>query len=339
VPKPDNRCSETLERIIADEVFIMRAVSPVLLASSFLWLSATVAADHYVGKKVLHIDSYHRGNTWNDRIADAVQEVLEKTGVELKIIHLDTKRNPSEEFKRAAALKAKAIIAEFQPDVVTTSDDNAAKYLIKPYYKDAALPFVFCGLNWDASTYGFPYENVTGMVEVSPIPQIIKLLKQYAKGDRIGFLTEDTMTKRKELEYHQKLFNIEYDRVYLVKTFAEWQQSFLRAQQEVDMLIILGVAALGDWNDKEAQTLAENHTQIPTGTDFGWLMHISLLGVGKVPEEQGRWAAHAALKILDGIPPDKIPLTYNKQGKLYFNRKIAARLGINEAPPLAEVVP
>jgi hypothetical protein len=177
------------------------------------------------------------------------------------------------------------------------------------------------------------------MVEVSPVPQIIKLLKQYAAGNRLGYLTEDTETKRKELDYHKKLFNIEYDRVYLVKSFAEWKESYLRAQDEVDMLIILGVAALADWNDKEAQTLAENHTKIPSGTDFSWLMHISMLGVGKSPEEQGRWAAQAALKILDGVDPSRIPLTHNKEGKLYFNQNIAASMGITAIPPLAIVVP
>jgi ABC-type uncharacterized transport system substrate-binding protein len=58
-----------------------------------------------------------------------------------------------------------------------------------------------------------------------------------------------------------------------------------------------------------------------------------------VPEEQGRWAARAALKILDGVQPSRIPLTYNKEGQLYFNTKIAVRLGIKAAPPLAQLVP
>jgi ABC-type uncharacterized transport system substrate-binding protein len=314
--------------------------SVIGLVALLAWsLAASAAAGDYEGKRVLHIDSYHRGNTWNDRIADAVRDTLAGTGVELKIIHMDTKRNPSEEFNRAAALKAKEVIESFRPDVVTTSDDNAAEYLIMPHYRDADLPFVFCGLNWDASTYGLPYANVTGMVEVTPIPQIIRLLRSYAKGDRIGYLTEDTTTKRKELEYHERLFGIEYDQVYLVSTFADWQAAFLRAQDEVDMLVILGVAAIADFDDDAAQALAESESRIPAGTDFDWLMHLALLGVGKVPEEQGRWAARAALKIIDGALPSQIPLAYNKEGRLYFNRKIAARLGIEDSPPLAELVP
>jgi len=311
----------------------------VLLGAVLLVSTGMASAADYSGKRVLHIDSYHRGNTWNDEIADAVDATLAGTGVELKIIHLDTKRNPGAEYARQAALRAKAVIENFKPDVVTTSDDNAAKYLIQAHYRDAELPFVFCGLNWDAAGYGLPYRNTTGMVEVSPIPQIVRLLGQHATGERIGYLAEDTPTKRKELEYHRKLFGIDYDRVYLVKSFDEWQEAFLAAQREVDMLLILGVAALSDWDDEAARAFAETHTAIPTGTDFGWLMHVALLGVGKLPEEQGRWAARAALKILDGVAPARIPLTYNKEGKLYFNRLIAGRLGITEVPPLASVVP
>ena len=104
------------------------------------------------------------------------------------------------------------------------------------------------------------------------------------------------------------------------------------------MLVILGVAKLTDFDNDEARSLAEAQTRIPSGTDFAWLMHISMLGVGKLPEEQGKWAALAALKILEGTPPSRIPLAHNKEGQLYFNRRIAARLGITTFPPLAEIV-
>ena len=70
--------------------------------------------------------------------------------------------------------------------MVTTSDDSAARYLIAEHYRDADLPFVFCGVNWDASVYGFPHRNVTGKVEVSPIPQIISLMREHAAGDRVA---------------------------------------------------------------------------------------------------------------------------------------------------------
>ncbi|MEM9681909.1 MAG: ABC transporter substrate binding protein [Pseudomonadota bacterium] len=315
-----------------------RPALPALILTAFVALAAGASAQDHSGKRVLHIDSYHQGNEWNDRIAEAVRETLADTGVDLKVIHLDTKRNKAEDFKKAAAVHAKKVIEEFKPDVVTTSDDNAAKYLIMGHYKDADLPFVFSGLNWDASVYGLPYSNVTGMVEVSPIPQIIALMRKHAKGKRLGLLTEDSPTKRKELEYHRKLFGLDYEKTYFVSSFDAWKSSFLEAQDSVDMLLLLGVAGVKGWDNEAARKFAEANTRIPSGTDFGWLMHVSLLGVGKVPEEQGRWAAKAALKILDGVRPSDIPLAYNKEGQLLMNKTIAGKLGISDFPPLAKIV-
>ena len=53
---------------------------------------------------------------------------------------MDTKRRKGEADKRAAALQAKTIIEEWRPDVVITADDNAARYLIKPHYRDRDTP-------------------------------------------------------------------------------------------------------------------------------------------------------------------------------------------------------
>jgi hypothetical protein len=103
---------------------------------------------------------------------------------------MDTKRHKGNEFIQAAAQKAKSEIESFQPDVVIASDDNASKHLIQPFYKDADLPFVFCGVNWDESVYGYPYKDVTGMVEVSGVKELIDLLKQFSKGERLGLLAE-----------------------------------------------------------------------------------------------------------------------------------------------------
>lgn len=310
-----------------------------LLLALALLLAGPALAGPLSGKRVLHVDSYHPGNEWNDRIAAIVRKELEAQGVEVRIVHLDAKRLASEDERRASALRAKAEIETFNPDVVTTSDDDAAKYLLAPHYKGAALPVVFCGLNWDASIYGLPFANTTGMVEVSPIPQIVRLLAKHARGGRIGFLSEDTETKRKELEHHGKLFGIAYERIYLVRSMAEWTDAFRRAQGEVDMLVILGVGTLADWDVKAAAKIAEEGSRIPSGTDFEWLMPVSLVGVAKLPEEQGRWAARAALKILGGVPPSRIPLAHNREGELLFNARIAARLGIAERPPLAKLAP
>lgn len=310
----------------------------LIMAASLLAMSGPLQAEE-PARKILHIDSYHKGNEWNDRIVEALRWTLHNRGVEVRVFHMDTKRRTSEDEIKASALEAMRQVESFKPDVVTVSDDPAAQFFVMPYLHDASIPVVFCGLNWDAAAYGLPYRNTTGMVEVSPIPQIVQLLRRYAHGTRIGFLSEDTEVKRKELSYHQRLFGITYEKTYFVKSYAEWSEAFVLAQHEVDMLMILGVGALRDWDLDSAKRLAEERTAIPTGTDFEWLTAVSLVGVVKSPEEQGRWAAQAALRILDGVQPSDIPLSYNRDGELFFNARIARTLGIKQSPPLARAVP
>ncbi len=317
----------------------MRKIFALVRVIALLLLVASAAsAQDYRGKKILYVNSYHPGYEGSDPITEGIQSVLGKHKVDLKIIYMDTKNNPSNEFSEAAALKAKAAIEEFKPDVVIASDDNASKYLIVPYYKEADLPFVFCGVNWDASAYGFPYKNVTGMIEVALVSEILKHLNKYAKGKRIGFIAGDTLSERKNLEYYIKRFDINFEKIYLAKTFEEWKQSYLKLQDEVDMALMTSHVGIAGWNDREARDFAENHAKIPVGTEHRWSMPFALVGVAKDFNEMGVWSAHAALKILDGVPPSKIPVTANKKGQLLFNARMADRLKVGGTPPLAEIL-
>lgn len=317
---------------------MVRALIRLIVGALLCLLAWSGQAQNYVGKKILYINSYHIGYEGSDPITQGIRDTLEKEGVNLKIIYMDAKRNTSEEFSRTAALQAKAVIEDFKPDVVIASDDNASKYLIMPYYKDADLPFVFCGVNWDASVYGFPYKNVTGMIEVALVSEILRHLKNYAKGDRIGFIAADTLSERKNLEYYIKRFGIRFEKIYLTTTFAEWKESFLKLQDETDMIMMVNHVGIPDWDDEEARLLVERHIKVPIGTEHRWEMPLALVGVVKDFEEMGVWSAQAALKILDGVPPDKIPIAANKKGRLLFNVRLAARLGIDTAPPLADIV-
>ncbi len=304
-----------------------------LMLSVFAVLPA--GAGTCTDRRILYINSYHKGYPGSDPIAHGVQKVLDEHGVQHRTIYMDTKRHPDPEFVKAAALKAKSVINAFDPCVVIASDDNASKYLIMPYYKDADLPFIFCGVNWDASVYGFPYENVTGMIEVALVPEILKHLENYAKGENIGFIGGDRLSERKNLHHYIKRFKIEFSKAVFAKTFEEWKQGFRELQDEVDMIMIVSHAGITNWNDEEAKKFVESVTKVPVGTEHAWEMPLALVGVTKDFEEMGIWAAHAALKVLEGTPPRRIPITANKRGQLLFNPRLASKLGINDAPPLA----
>jgi len=288
----------------------------------------------YAGKKILYVDSYHEGYAWSDGITNGIRATLENAGVELKVHRMDTKNYPSEDFKIQAGVKAKAVIEEFKPDVVILSDDNAVKYVLAEFYKEATLPFVYCGLNWDSSLYGLPYKNATGMVEIALTNQLIDKLKQFAKDGSMGYLSADTETEHKNLENYNKLLKLNFTQVAFVKNFAEWKTAFKNMQEEVDILIFENNAGIPDWNDEEAENFALENSEIPSGTLNDWIMKTVLIGYTKVPEEQGEWSAQTALKILDGVSPASIPEVTNKKGDLMLNLKIAKKLNLAFTPAM-----
>lgn len=299
-------------------------------------------------KKVLIVNSYHRGMYWTDGIVKgALQEFGARTRedgeiddsrsrVLLRVIYMDTKRKRSEVSKQEAASRARALIDSWQPDAIISSDDNAARYLIAPYYRNAAIPVVFCGINMDAAHYGFPCRNITGIVEVPSIPQLLQTLRPYARGERIGYLGADTFSSRKDGESYGERFGVNFGLVSYVGTFEQWKRAFITMQEEVDLLIIGSPSGIAGWDDNEARQLARSHTMIPSGTNYRRLQHIAVVSYAKVPLEQGEWAAATALAILDGKEPEDIPVDVNRKFRVYLNMKLAKKLRIKFPMDLIE---
>jgi ABC-type uncharacterized transport system substrate-binding protein len=296
---------------------------PVVLAMIIVIMIGGNCWAGVAGKKVLFVDSYHEGYAWSDGIKAGIQRTLNGKGLTLKAIHMDTKRHSGEAFKQEAAQKAKSEIESFRPDVVIAADDNASKYLVAAYYKDADLPFVFCGVNWDATTYGYPYANATGMVEVTPVPQLIEQLQKTAKGDRIGFLGPDTLTAHKELENYQKVFKIN-PVAHFATSYEDWKKGFRDLQNKADILLIDSDGGLYKDHESDMRAFVESNTKIPTGSCYDFMAVYSILTFAKSAEEQGDWAAGAALKILNGVSPKDIPIVQNKEGSLIVNARIAS---------------
>jgi ABC-type uncharacterized transport system substrate-binding protein len=303
----------------------MKKAVLIVLSLIVVSFSLSTAAD-YSGKKVLFIDSYHEGYAWSDGVTEGVKQGFDNSGVELKIVRMDTKRNGDVAFKKQAALKAKAAIEAFKPDVVIASDDNASKFLIMPYFKNAALPFVFCGVNWDASVYGYPYKNATGMIEVSPIPQLIEQLQPFAKGKKIGYISVDILTEKKEVANWDKAFGIKAESIF-AKNFEEWKKGFKEIQDKADIVIVGSDGGLYKGKEAEMKAFAEANTKKPTGSSYDFMSDYAMISFAKVAQEQGSWSAEAALKILSGTSPADIPIVKNQEGQLIINTRIAKSLG------------
>lgn len=303
----------------------LKATLYILMLGMLIHLHAVSAEKT---KKILYIDSYN-ANLWSATIENGIHSILDKhKNIELKIFRMDTKRFPLEQFKETSALKAKEIIREWKPDVVIASDDNAAKYLITPYFMNSKIPFVFCGINFDSSIYGFPTKNITGIEEVILLDETLNIIKQYTKGNRLGLIAADNISSRRTYKYLSETENRKFHSVRFVKDFDELKKAFIEIQSEVDMLFLYDTATVENFDLEEMVEFAKKNTIIPTFGSHFLTIKYSLLGTPKIGEELGKWAANTALKILAGAKPSEIPITKNKQTKIYLNLPIANKLGI-----------
>ena len=237
---------------------------------------------------------------------------------------MDTKRRKTEQDKMAAALEAKALIESWQPDIVITADDNAAKFLVQPFYRDKDLPFVFCGINWTVREYGFPYRNVTGMIEVAPVKTMIREASVLVPGaSRILYIGANTSTERKNsarIRLEAKKQGLDFDQQF-ASSLQSWIGAY-EAGQAYDFIVVGSNAGIGDWDDQAALGAIKPLTQRLTVTSHEWMMPVSMLGLTKVPEEQGEWAGRVALQILGGSLPNTIPVIANRKWDLYLNPEL-----------------
>ncbi len=279
--------------------------------------------------KCLFISSYHSGYEWSDGVTHGLRKTLQGK-CDIKQFDMDTKRNKDETSIKQAALTAKALVDEWQPDVLITADDNAAKYLVATYYREASIPIVFCGINWSVEEYGFPYANTTGIVEVAPIGLLLtKAVNIIGGASSAVYIGADTLSESKNL---QRFTIAARDhritlKSYLVGTSSEWMEAYTDGQSH-DFLILGSNSGIKDWDDTAIKQFVYTHTSKLSATNHGWMLPYTMLGFTKVPEEQGVWAGKAAIAILNGVRPNDIPIVTNRKWDVWINEGIVKSSGI-----------
>lgn len=283
----------------------------------------------------LYVSSYHKGYEWNDGIERGIEAGL-KGHCELSRFYLDTNRHTDPDFARRKAVEARDLIARTRPDVVIACDDAASMYLVKPYYKDAQLPIVFCGVNGSVDAYGYPYTNATGMIEIAPIKPLMKEVRSLVSRLNSGvYLAADVITQRKEFEENREAYALGGIKLtaMFVKTMAEWSAAFAAAQN-ADFVVLGTNAGIADWGSANAHRAVLAGTRKLTVTNYDWMAPFAVLAMTKVAEEQGEWSAYLARTILGGARPDTLPIVVNRRWQTYVNPTLARQAGIQLPPRL-----
>lgn len=308
----------------------LKAPLPILITLFFLLTLAHTAS----ARSCLFLASYHKGYEWQDGIEEGIRSTLGNRCT-IEAFYLDTKRNTDEDYAKATARKARQLIDSMRPDVVIAVDDNASRYVIEPFYRDSDIPFVFCGVNWSAEKYGFPYPNVTGMLEIISIDPLLKVIQTVLPEASSGiFIGGDVPSTRSNYERYKKSFLSRGIVVKdgMVKTFGEWKQKLGEAQETADFIILANKAGILDWDQEAAEAHVRQNTKRFTVGHHEFMVNLNMFSMTKIPREQGEWAAKVAIKILEGSKPSEIPIVANRRWNIYANTGLLKKAGI-QLPP------
>lgn len=297
-------------------------------------------------EKVLLIFSYHPEHPWVVEETRGAEDILGERGVETEKFYLDTKRNTSAEWKEEVAEEAVRKIDDFKPDLVIVFDDNACELVAKEYIGES-LPFVFCGMNGEPEDYGFPAQNITGVIERHHLEATIELLKQLVPDvEKLAIISDDSPTSQAFITRVRNIIPpVEISEFYTTNDFDAWKAEVQELQTKVDAIGIYVYHTIKENSEEES---------LPPEDVLGWTLENSelpgfafsdftvrdgvLCGVTVSGYEQGMTAAEIAIRILNGETPADISIQCPEKGTPMINEIRAEELNIEIPADVLEEV-
>lgn len=308
----------------------------------FAAISSASAAGEYDGKKILVVHSYDRNFAWTADIDAALQRTFALHHIHVRTVFMDTNRKHDKTQLIAAGQEAAQIMETFKPDVVIASDDNAQLYFAARFAGNSSAPsFVFCGVNEPPSKYGYPAENVTGIVEELAWAKSLNLLRRLQPSIRkVSVLMDARPSSRAGADMMRTATPPDIEASWTsIDTFDKWRHLVRTANADHDALAILN---FNDLNDEKGQIVpasevmlwTRENAAVPTVGFFDYtIADGALCGVIQTGFEHGTLAAAMALRILSGERASDIPIMTTVQGLTMINLNTASKLQI-EIPAL-----
>ena len=302
------------------------------------------AQDDQEQKRVLFLNSYHKGYKWSDDIAEGIQSAFEGQGperlegqnVELQIEYMDTKRIFDEQYLQQLYDIYAYKFRDRQFDVVMSSDDNAFSFLVK--YRDdlfPGTPVVFSGVNFFDSAMLTGQRLFTGVNEDVDLGGGLELALQLHPDTEQVVIVNDTTTTGARL--HGRL-------VRLAKRYPDIEFTWLEdvTMQEIretvstlppDSLIFYTLffrdQAGNFFEYDNSVKLIDEKSQVPMYGIWDFSLGYGIVG-GKLTSgyAQGEAAGEIALRILQGESAQSIPIQMQSPSRYMFDYEQLERFGI-----------
>jgi ABC-type uncharacterized transport system substrate-binding protein len=310
----------------------------VLTALLLLMLPQPVEAGKRA--KILVVMSYAAQKAWCRDVRTGIEDRL-ADDCDLTYVYLNAVTQPEQVAARAAT--AYDIYQRLKPRGVIAADDHAQIHFVVPYLRNKTdTPVIFCGVNADPQVYGYPADNVTGVIERYHIKASLALLQQLVPSARqIAFIGIDAPTGRLMLQQARKVspaLAVTHARYVTVKTRAELGALLTALRTEVDAVYISVLRGLVDsrgevLSDRQnMQVVTDNFPKPVVTASLYDLRYGALCSVVHTGEEQGRLAAELMAKAIAGMPIAQLPITRNYNGRRIINVSVLRALGIKPHP-------
>jgi ABC-type uncharacterized transport system substrate-binding protein len=303
-----------------------------------IWVFGLCPASAQESKKfrVLVVMSYEEEFPWEIEIRQGIESVLAKS-CDIKYFYMNTYKNLQGGAQKAQ--EAYSLYQEFKPDGVIAADDNAQFMFVVPYLKDKVkTPVMFCGVNEDAETYGYPSSNISGVLERYLIKESVALAKQLIPSiSTFGFIMKESSTSKaisKQIRSESDQYMAKFISFKEPASLKEVETMTEELRKSCDVLFVSSLAGIPDEKgnpitEKEVFSKVLKIVGKPVlGVHVHHVSFGAICGVSQVGTEQGEKSSEMLLKAMNGIPVSQIPLIRNEKGKRMINASALKSLGI-----------
>ncbi|MDC7222568.1 MAG: ABC transporter substrate binding protein [Spirochaetales bacterium] len=324
----------------------MRRKKACLALFCLMFLPPLLTADTG-SRKILLLNSYHKGYVWSDEITRGVEDSFRQNNIELYVEYMDTKRL----FDRAyldmleALYRDKYSQTEF--DLIITSDNNAINFFNERGERlFGNLPHVYCGYNFLKPEDAQAMTGSTGINEEADIKGNIDLIMSlHKKTERIIILVENTTSGKlvqREVREMASSGSLgegapEIELLYDINKEELINKVRDLPENTVILLTFFFVDRDGEtYSAEETAALITQYSSVPLYGSWNFSFGHGIIGGSLVSGyNQGLRAGDMALQILNGIPVKAIPVEYETPFRLKFDYGQLKKYHI----PLADLPP
>ena len=290
-------------------------------------------------KRILLVQSGHADSPWVKDVSQGVQDALKDSPVLLERVFMDAFRNPCTDWKVKAGRLVEDKISEFKPDAVIAVDDDAQIFVTQKYSGAQKPFFVFCGVNGDLEAYGLPAGNATGSVARPHFEEGVEFIRTlYPKIRKIAVLSDDSPDSMGAYAFltHEKPAGVHVLGYHIIRDFSTWQERVKHYNVYADALFVYRyntVKLPGTEESLPSQDVIRwtlNHVDIPVVGFFNFAVEDGMTAaVGESGYEHGMSAGTMALKLVNGVPLQNLPVQRAEKAYTMINLPAVQASGIS----------